>query len=169
MDTFLVCFFLGLVVVAWVTGQTVDIEPVDAQECFKVCTVEPGKQPAWVKSSVFENYTLQFYDWSKLNPTQWYRLKGAIEDYYILLREHKWMDPKLKRSTSSPAQKEQSSSDTDVLDERILSLVVGEGKDREACIRVLLLMVYHPEIYNKFDRFKSYSEKVATLMIKDQK
>lgn len=164
MDTFLVCFFVGLVVVAWVTGRTVDIEPVDAQECFKVCTVEPGKRPSWVKREVFGHLNLEFYDWSKLNPTQWYRLKGAIEDYYILLKENNWT-PKAapKISAGLSVQKESSDSDTDVIDKQILSLTVGNGKDREACIRVLLLMVYHPEIYNKFNRFKSYNEKVSSL------
>ena len=150
MDIFLVCFFVGLVVLAWVTGQTVDIEPVDAQVCFKVCTVEPGKKPAWVKPGVFDNYSLQFYDWSQLDSIEWHRLKGAIHDYYNLLKEYNWV-----------AKKHAS---TDSVDDQILSLVVGQKMEREACIRVLLLMVYHPEIYNKFNRYEAYNQKVESLL-----
>lgn len=149
MDTVVVCVVVVVVTVAWLVGQTIDIEPVDAEACFKACTVEPGKTPAWVDPVVFRDLKVQFYDWSKLDPTQWYRLRGAIDDYYDLFRQ---LRPKPQNAPT--------------LDETILSLTVGKDAEREACIRVLLLMIYHPEIYNKYDRYAAYNAKVDELVTK---
>lgn len=148
MDTVLLCVVAVVLTVAWLAGQTVDIEPVDPELCFKACTVEPGKTPAWVNTKLFANHNLQFYDWSRLEPTQWHRLRGAIDDYYSIAPP----------PTTAAARA--------TIDDSILQLAVRHPTDREASIRVLLLMVYHPDIYNKYDRYAAYTKKVAELTSK---
>ena len=136
---------LGVLFLSWLLGVSVDIEPVNPEACLKACTVNVDHVPAWVRTAIFDSYDFQFYDWSQLDPVEWQRLRAAIGDFYRLVGQRP-LPPR---------------GDTPEHTLYELALVgTGDVTDFEASVRVLLLMVYSGDVYNHFDRYKAYIEKV---------
>lgn len=141
---------LGVIVtLAWIVGKSVDIEPVDPRACLKECRVSPGSIPKWVRKAVFARYpSIQFYDWSKLDPDEWQRLHGAIRDYYdqLFAQSLPILDPE---------------SSIDDLVHAYAMIGASDVHEFEAGVRVLLLMIYDKDIFNAFNRHDQYMKKVT--------
>lgn len=149
---------VGVVVgLAWLVGTSVDIEPIDLRVCLKACTVSPesNRLPSWVNKSLFSVYPhLKFYDWSNLDPVEWNRLRGAIEDYYNQAKNVTVHDKSTKAEDPS----------VDDVVYNMASLGAYDVAEFEAGVRVLLLMIYDPEIFNSYDRYKTYTKKVDVFI-----
>lgn len=139
----------------WLVGHSVDIGCVNPRACLALCGVSPddNRMPIWVDKVLFAPYPrLRFYDWSNLSqlkPVEWERLHEAIQDFYLQI--------------SCVAVGVDADADSATVDDvvfRLASLSVTTLHEFQATVSVLLLMIYDPDIFNSYDRFKAYNNKL---------
>jgi hypothetical protein len=131
---------------AWVTGVDVDTDVINVRICIEAAHVSSlNTGPSWVRSSTFNGFqTIQFYDWSKLDHSEWRKMSNAFSDYY----EEISTAPDFSLKTTN-----------DIIYNLATIVCPKDVKEFEAVVQTVMLMVVDLEIYNNAHRYDKFMEK----------
>lgn len=147
-QTMLVVVLLGLLFVAFLMGRDVDIEPINIELCMDVARPS-RKTPHWVKKELFERveYPVVFYDWKKLDSSEWEKLHSAIN---VLQNDRRMRSPCAKNVHD--------------LVYAMASVYTSDAAEFEAAVQTLQLMIVDMHMLVDFNRVEAFHRATALQM-----